>query len=441
MKRRDFLKSSSIGAVGAGVLGSHSILNAEEAKKEKEAKISHYRTLGRTGFKVSDLSAGIVTEEGVLNAALDAGINYIDTAEMYMNGRHETLIGKVMKNRDRKKYFITSKLVVSPFIAKMAGIKDISKKGIIERFHKSLQRLQTDYLDCLMMHADQGESLKNNTFFAAAKELKSQGKLKFIGVSNHGAFSPFLGEKEPAHEVLLRAAEDKRLDVFLIAYNYLNQDKAKEVVKACKKNGIGVTLMKTNPVGNYFGLKEGIDKMKKGGKEVPPYMLANLARFQKQYEQAKKFLKKHKLENPAKIKDAAIKFCLSNPDIGSVVLSIKNFDDLNRYLSLSGEKLTAYDHKALDVYSKSMGEFYCRHACGVCEEKCPQKVPINTIMRYNHYFVAQGREKYAMSQYKALPTNRADKCSDCSGACESVCPYNIPVQTLLTLSHQNLVLA
>ncbi len=441
MRRRDFLKSSTIGAAGAGVLGSGSIAMAETSKKDSVPKIKEYRTLGRTGFKVSDISAGIIPQEALLNAMLDAGVNYIDTASLYLNGQHEKIIGKALKNRDRKKFFITSKLVVTPFAAKMTGIKDISKEAIIKRFYQSLERLQTDYLDCLMMYAEKADTLKIEAFHAAVKQLKAEGKLKFVGVSNHGAFSPYIASGESMRDVLLKAAEDGRFDVFMIAYNYLNRKHGDEVLKVCKKKGIGVTLMKTNPVGNYFGVKQGIAQLEKAGKKVPEYSKMALARLKKQYEQSESFLKKHNLEDPGEIKDAAIKFCLNNPNVNSVVLSVRNFDQVTQYVKLSGTKLTPVDAKALKVYSKSMGELYCRHACGECEGKCPRGVPVNTIMRYNHYFAAQGREKYAMRQYAELPSKVADQCHNCTGNCETACPYNIPIQTLLQLAHQNLTLA
>ncbi|MDH5385777.1 MAG: hypothetical protein OEY18_13830, partial [Candidatus Aminicenantes bacterium] len=72
---------------------------------------------------------------------------------------------------------------------------------------------------------------------------------------------------------------------------------------------------------------------------------------------------------------------------------------------------------------------------------CPQGVPVNTIMRYNHYFVAQGREKEAMEKYNKIPGTKADMCSTCSGYCEGACPHNVPIQGMLLLAHEQLSLA
>ena len=439
MNRRKFLRNSTLGM--AGVLGGKSLLKAGDAREEDALKIKEFRTLGRTGFKVSDISTGAVFEESLLSALLDAGVNYIDTAESYGNGKGETTVGNVLKDRDRKKYFVTTKMLVTSFPGSPVKEEESTKEGIIKRFHQSLERLQMDYADCLMMHApDVATDVKHEGFHAAVKQLKADGRLKHAGISNHGSFHG-IDAREPLSDVLLAGAEDGRFDVYLMAYNYLKHDQSEEVLRACKEKGIGTTLMKTNPVGGYLGMKEAVAKFESEGKEIPEFYSKTLAKFKTKYEQAEGFLKKYNLEDPSEIKDAAIKFCLNNSNVSTVCVTFRNFNDVAKYVKLSGTRLTAADQKALAVYAKSMGQFYCRHACGICESSCPQNVPINTIMRYNHYFASQRREKYAMEKYAKLASSAADQCHNCSGSCESACPFRIPIQTLLVLAHQNLTLA
>jgi predicted aldo/keto reductase-like oxidoreductase len=62
-------------------------------------------------------------------------------------------------------------------------------------------------------------------------------------------------------------------------------------------------------------------------------------------------------------------------------------------------------------------------------------------MRYNHYFMAQGREKEAMLKYAAIPGAKADMCGECQGYCEAACPYNVPIQAMLILAHDQLSMA
>jgi predicted aldo/keto reductase-like oxidoreductase len=95
----------------------------------------------------------------------------------------------------------------------------------------------------------------------------------------------------------------------------------------------------------------------------------------------------------------------------------------------------------LAAYKEHCGRLYCRHACGLCEPSCPSHVPVNTIMRYNHYFEAQGSEKFAMEKYARLNAPKADRCRDCTGFCQTACPYGVPIQGLLNIAHARLTLA
>jgi len=149
---------------------------------------------------------------------------------------------------------------------------------------------------------------------------------------------------------------------------------------------------------------------------------------------------KYSLTNFNEVRDAAIKFVLNNPDVNSACPTILNYSDLESYVSLSGSKFDLKAQNMLAAYKAIYGELYCRHACGQCEPQCPYNVPVNTIMRYNHYFVAQGKEKAAMLEYASLPTNKADSCSGCEGHCEKACPYGVPVQGLLLWVHQTLTM-
>jgi ferredoxin len=65
-------------------------------------------------------------------------------------------------------------------------------------------------------------------------------------------------------------------------------------------------------------------------------------------------------------------------------------------------------------------------------------VPVNTILRYQHYFAAQRREKEAMGYYAGIPGVRADACRDCGAPCEAACPYGVPVQGMLLVAHDTL---
>lgn len=429
LSRRNFLRNSAFGIFGAAIPLEMLQEKSEESEKEQTLKVKEYRTLGRTGWKVSDIGCGYIADEGLINAILDAGVNYIDTAESYPN---QKIYGSVVKKRNRKEIFISSKMEIKD---------DVSKEGFLKRFRKCLEELQTDYIDCMMMHLPEKiETLKTEGFHAAMQQLKSEGRLRFVGVSHHGSFW-FRDSEETMDKVLLAAADDGRFDVYLMAYNFLKMDGAEKVLQVCKEKNIGTTLMKTKPVSTYYRLKASVEAQQKEGKDVHELYLAGLERYKQKAEMADRFVEKYDLKNPEEIKDAAVRFVLSNPHVNTVCCSVRNFDDLERFLRLSGSRLSDLEKKKLAAFREGCGPLYCRHACGICEPKCPHGVPINTIMRYNHYFEAQGREKYAMAHYAAIPGAKADLCFDCQGFCETACPYDVPIQGKLILAHYQLSLA
>ncbi len=434
--RRQFLKKSAAGVVGAGVFGPSRGLLRQEKEAQPPFKIKGYRILGRTGFKVSDIGFGAadLQEPELLEAAVDAGVNYVDTAEHYNRGNSEKAVGEALKKGriNRKELFITTKLNIS------RGVQ--TKETIKERALKSLERLQTEYVDCLQIHmVPEVKQLSHEGFHAAYQELKAEGKVRFLGISCHGAQ---YGEVPVSmDEIMLAAAEDGRFDVVLFVYNFLQEEQGNRILKACKAKNMGTTLMKANPVIEYRDLAAMFDQAKQAGKEIPPQALKMLDLYKSRVDESEAFKKKYNLNSFEEIRAAAIRFGLSHPDVHSTCPSITNFSDLEAYVALSGTTLNPAEAGMLADYRDLYGKFYCRHACGLCESHCPYHVPVNTIMRYNHYFVSQHREKRAMVKYAQMQAAKADKCEGCAGHCEAACPFKVPVQGLVLGAHYRLTLA
>ncbi|MCJ7580372.1 MAG: aldo/keto reductase [Candidatus Aminicenantes bacterium] len=427
--RRHFLKKSTLGMIGAGMAAKTAFPEAFQEETQTPPKIKEYRTLGRTGFKVSDISLGYTNDEGIIGTALDAGMNYIDTAEQYPG--HHRVVASVMKGRNRKEVFITTKLQV---------LEDTTKEGFLKRARKCLEELEMDYVDCIMMHCpEKAVTIKTEGFHAAMLELKAEGRVKYVGASQHGSFW-YEDSEETMDKVLLAAADDGRFDVFLLAYNFLKLDQGERVLQVCKEKKIGSVLMKSTPTAIFYSMKASIESMKEKGTEISEFRANGLKRYQEKMDRAETFIQKYNLKNPQEIQGAAIRFVLDNPNVNSVCLPPKTYDELDRFISLSGSSLDDLDKARLAQYKEGCGELYCRHACGVCEPQCPHGVPVNTIMRYFRYFAAQGREKEAMLNYAAIPGFKADVCSNCPGHCESACPHNVPVQGMLILANNQLSL-
>jgi predicted aldo/keto reductase-like oxidoreductase len=436
ISRRNFIRSSVSAAAGLGLI-SGGRLFGHDSEEPAGPKIKEYRTLGRTGFKVSDigLGAGNMSNPNVLEAAFDMGINYIDTAEHYLRGNSERTIGKVLSKRDRKKIFLTTKLNLT-----MGGS---SKEKIKIRFNKCLERLQTNYADCLMIHmVPRVEQVTHEGYHEAIWELKAEGKVRFTGLSNHGTEHKLAGPiKDEMDKVILTAANDGRFDVVLFTYNFIQKEMGDRILKACKNINMGTTLMKTNPEKFYQDMQDILERNRERGRKIGEQFFEIMEEYKTLIDKGEGFMKKYGITGAEKARDAAIKFCLSNPDVHSVCPTMNSFEELETFVALSGTRLDPEGKAMLADYESGLGQYYCRHACGQCEGSCPQGVPVNTIMRYFHYFAAQGREKFAMEKYHALPGNSADTCSNCGESyCEKTCPYRVPVQGLLVLAHQAMTL-
>jgi 1-deoxyxylulose-5-phosphate synthase len=204
-----------------------------------------YRTLPNTGLKVSRVSFGTMTfgsqtDEEVarrmIDLCVDAGINFIDTANVYNKGLSETIVGKLLKGH-RDQVVLATKVR-----GKMGdGLDDsgLSRAAIHKAIDSSLQRLQTDYVDLYYLHQPDYQVPIEETL-AAMDELVRAGKVRYPAISNYAAWQvaeihciaqkngykpPFISQ--PMYNLLARAIEDeylpfcKRYGVAVVPYNPL----------------------------------------------------------------------------------------------------------------------------------------------------------------------------------------------------------------------------
>lgn len=432
--RRKFLSKASAGiaGVGAGVLSGSGIESFRDKNGTEVPKIKEYRTLGRTGFKVSDIGCGpaVMTNENLLRAVIGSGVNIIDTAEFYGNGNNEILVGKAIKGYNRKKLFINTKLIIA---------ETDKQEDIVLRTRKCLERLNTDYLDGMMLwNPSSAEAVKNKEFHRAFEQLKREGRVKFCGISSHGSEHTEMN-RENMEQIICGAADDGRFDLVLFVYNYAQREMGENILKLCAEKNVGTLLMKIDPLGKgYSEVLAGVRKAQSDNQPISDYTNKRYELIIEKQKKAEQFLNENPRFNKVTRREAAVDFCLDNPAVSSILISFRAFEDINDYVVLSGNKLTSENLSVINALKENCGFLYCRHACGKCEPSCPFKVPVNTIMRYNHYFTAQAREKYSIQQYSLLAGANAGSCSSCTGYCEEACPYGVPVKTLLTISHMNL---
>ena len=431
--RRNFIKNSSLALMFAPVLGKSTLLPDQDTKEPEEIlKIKNYNTLGRTGFKVSDIASGSPRSEAVLRALLKSGVNSIDTGEDYGNGNNERLIGRVLPEFDRKKIFIMSKLYTDTNFE--------SKEKVVEKIRGALERLGTDYIDCVGIHsAENTRIIKDEAFHAGVEQMKAEGRVKYTGVSCHGN-SWYMAPEESLDKVLMAAVDDGRFDVIQMAYNFVNAPMADKILAACEEKNIGTIIIKSNPVVIYNILDKYVKNLENQEKDPGEGYYAYRDRYKERAEKAKSYFNKYGKTTEEELIDAATLFVLSNPQAHTVCIDIPNLTSINPYLKLSGKTLQPVQASLLENYMEYFGTLNCRIGCNECEKACPHHLPVNTIMRYNYYFQNKKLEKEAMQLYAKIPGKNADVCKDCQGYCEEACPYDVSTHNLLSIAHQNLSL-
>ena len=408
LTRRDFLRTGT--ATGAAAVVNLNTIPTLTIQDPRQPKIKSYRTLGRTGMKVSDigLGAAYTQDPSLIDYVLDCGVNYIDTGERYSNGRNEEIVGQIAKKR-RKDFFLTTKLALRT---------SDTEEALIDRFTKCLARLQTDHVDVLMAHDSRSiELITLPAFHSAFKKLKADGKVKFLGLSEHDTTMT---------EVCNYAIEDGRFDVVLLVYNFM-QEKAAEILKNAKKKNVGTVIMKALAASH-------------------PVQMRNLTREQRdgmQQETAKKIQQFQKENNltPEGFSGAAIRWILRNEDVGTILLSMRSFDNANQYIPASGGHFGGADPEHLNYYAALNGDRYCRHTCGACQAHCPAGVAVNDVLRIESYFSNYREEKIALVRYRDLDAARKPyPCVSCPGHCERHCPYGLPVRNRLLDAHKLLTI-
>ncbi len=200
-----------------------------------------YKKMGRTGLKVSTFCLGTmnfgsqVDEKGaiqIVERALEAGVNFIDTADVYAGGRSEEIVGKTLKEK-RDSIVLATK--VSAKVGEGANDRGLSRKHIIKGIEDSLRRLQTDYIDIYYAHMPDFDTPLEETL-RAMQDLVYQGKVRYIACSNYTAWQ------------LCRALwiSDKqnmtRFECVSPPYNLVTRDIEYELLPLCASEGIGVCV-------------------------------------------------------------------------------------------------------------------------------------------------------------------------------------------------------
>lgn len=313
------------------------------------------RYLGRSGLKVSMLCMGTMTfgnqadkqsSFAMLDKAVDAGINFIDTADAYplgstyeQLGSTEAIIGEWMSKRARSKIVLASKCfgVMGP----EPNDRGLSRKHIMEAIDASLRRLKTDYIDLYQAHQFDRNTPLDETL-RAFDDLVTQGKVRYIGVSNWRSWQVVkaLGIAERKNYVRIESVQPR--------YNLLFRMIEEELVPMCISEGVG--LITYNPLagGMLTGRYQPGNKIENNTR----FSLGGVTKagelYQRRYWNDAVFdvVEKYRswcLEGGLDMATTAVRWVLQQPGISAVIIGASRPEQMDASLAAAEAPLLTED--------------------------------------------------------------------------------------------------
>ncbi len=307
-----------------------------------------YRTFGRLGWKVSGIGFGAWAIGGdawgktddsesvrTLEEALDSGINFIDTAQVYGDGHSEELIGKVLAGRGSgaERIYVATK--IPPADKKLWWVDpdydDIQRfypaAWLRERVDLSLKRLRVDTLDLVQLHTWTSGFNQYTEWQETFEELRAQGKLSGYGIS--------ASEQRPADVTPL--VEAGRIDSVQVIYNLFEQGTGRTVLAPCGRNNVGTIIRVPLDEGSLTGKFNAQTTFPKGDFRRHYFRGDNLKVTLGHVEEVRKYKAARYPE--LSMVDLALLFTLSHPDSSTVIVGLKNREQLRQNLKVTGMEL------------------------------------------------------------------------------------------------------
>jgi uncharacterized protein len=405
LSRRDFLAAGLVLPAGGLRVGNDPPRASEGGAARSGSVKLTYRTLGKTGLKVTSLGFGCMTtsDPTVIRRAADLGINLFDTARVYQNGNNERMVGAALKDV-RKDVIISSKSVAR------------TRAGLLADLDTSLRELGTDYLDIWYLHNRNVPGEVTEELLEAQRVAKQSGKIRFAGVSTH-----FNMDK-----VLAQQAELGQTDVVLTTYNFAMRsvDAAMNAkpdapktdmtgaIRSARKAGLGIVVMKV--------MAGGASRVQRGDRVYG----ANPQELSK------------RLGQPG-VPVAAIKWALRNESVDTAEVCMTDHEELDENLRAMAEPYSEKDETLLTAQLARIGPSYCR-MCGSCGGVCEKGVPVPDVLRFLTYAEGYGQFALARERFLAMPrTARDARCSDCT-SCSFECAHGVAFREALTHAQQML---
>jgi aryl-alcohol dehydrogenase-like predicted oxidoreductase len=306
-----------------------------------------YRSLGASGVKVSPLCLGTMmfggladeaTSRRIVDKARDAGINFIDTADAYYDGKSEEVVGRAMKGR-RQDWVLATK--VANAMGKDPNRAGLSRKWLMTAIDESLARLGTDYVDIYYLHKEDLSTPLAETVGAIADIVRA-GKIRYFGVSN------FRGWRVAE---ICNLCDRHGIDRPIVSqpyYNALNRMPEVEHLPACGNYGLGVVP--------YSPIARGV-LTGKYDPDAPPPADSRAGRNDKRIHQTEwrreslviaQTLKRHAVARGITAGQFAVNWVLNNKFVTATIGGPRTEAQWDEYVGAIGYKFTAEDEALVD---------------------------------------------------------------------------------------------
>jgi len=300
--------------------------------------------LGKSAIYISELTLGCMSlgtntqhAKAIIDKAIDAGINHLDTADLYHFGENEAIIGEAIKNK-RDEIILTTKVGNHFHKEKEDWFWDPSKTHIKNGVKDSLRRLQTDYIDFYMLHGGTiedpiGESIE------AFDELKQEGLIRAYGISS---IRP---------NVIREYVKHSSIDGVMMQYNMLDRRPEEEILDLLHANSISV--LARGPLAKGMLSNKAEKQMKIKGKDG--YLDYTYGELQSIHQQLTA-----NLHEASTLNELALKYVLKHPAVATAVFGASSIEQVEENINFDLSKaLTNETYFALQKLAKSIN--YTQH--------------------------------------------------------------------------------
>lgn len=306
-----------------------------------------YRKLGHTGLEVSELCLGTMTfgkesdeaeSKEITDRFIDAGGNFLDTANVYSRGISEEVTGRALASHDREDYVLATKFRFS--MGDGPNTSGASRKHIIAACEASLKRLGTDYIDLYQIHCWDAFTPLEETL-SALNDLVESGKVRYIGCSNFTAWQIEKSVRISERESLAR------FECLQPQYSLIVRDIEHEIVPVCQEEGIGIIPWSPLAGGFLTGKYSRDDAPEEGTR------MASWGDTWKRHATKAKFdavdkvvrVAKDRGKEPAQV---ALNWVKDRPGVTSPIIGARNTGQLDNNLGSTGWSLNKGELEALE---------------------------------------------------------------------------------------------